>query len=107
MDVFRFAKVPPRANDPTRHYRLLHAGARVGDVEITGDAPDGDAVALTMTCDPALSDAAREDALATARRFLEELVSGWGLAVLDGPADAAWEEQPDGRLRARLAFAVG
>jgi hypothetical protein len=94
MDVFRFAKVPPQANDPTRRYRLLHGPANdlVGDVEIGGGPTADTTVALTVTCAPVLSDAAREDALATARRFLEELVTGWGLAVLDGPADAAWDE---------------
>jgi hypothetical protein len=52
MDVFRFAKVPPRANHPTPRYRLLHgpANALVGDVEIAGgpptDAVDGKAAAV-------------------------------------------------------------
>jgi hypothetical protein len=109
MDVFRFAKLPQRANDPTRRYRLVRGQEKdhVGDVEITGDAPDGDTVVLSMTCHPVLSDAAREDALGTAHRFVEELAAGWGRAVVEGPAQVRWEGQPDGRFRVRQAYRVG
>ena len=80
MDVFRFAKLPMRAKDPTRRYRLVRGpeGDHVGSVEVGRTAPAGDTVVLTLNCLPVLSDAAREDALATARRFLGELVAGWG-----------------------------
>jgi hypothetical protein len=54
-------------------------GDHVGSVEVGGKAPTGDTTVLTVTCMPVLSDAAREDALATTRRFLGELVAGWGL----------------------------
>ena len=85
MDVFRFAKVPMRANDPTRRYRIVRGDERehVGEVEIGGDAPEGNTATLAVACHPDVSDAAREDALATARRFLMELVTGWGLQATE------------------------
>ena len=108
MDVFRFAKLPPRANDRARRYQILWGEARehVGDVEVGGDAPDGDAVVLTVACRPVLSDAAREDALGTARRFLDELAAGWGLQVAEVAAGSVWSEQPDGDFRIRLEYQV-
>ncbi|MDB5310308.1 MAG: hypothetical protein JWO38_4510 [Gemmataceae bacterium] len=103
MDVFRFTKIPMRANDPTRRYRIVRGDERedVGEVEVGGDAPDGDTVVLMVTCHPALSDAAREDAMNTARRFLDELVAGWGHQVAEVPGDREWAEQPDGGFRIR------
>ena len=103
MDVFRFEKLPLRANDSTRRYQLVRGpeGDHVGVVEV------GRAV-LTVACVPVLSDAAREDALATTRRFLGELVAGWGLSADElrtGPGE--WVEQPDGGFRLREEYRVG
>ncbi len=108
MDMFRFAKQPMRANDPTRRYRLVRGEERerVGQVEVGGDAPDGDTVVLTVACHPILSDAAREDALGTARRFLDELAAGWGLQVAEVPGGSGWAEQPDGGFHIRLEYHV-
>jgi hypothetical protein len=107
MDVFRFAKLPPRANDPTRRYQLVHGADQrvVGRVELDGDSA-GDAVHLTITCHQDLSDAARQDALDTARRFVEELAAGWGRQVVEGADVPGWEQLPDGMYRTRLEFAV-
>jgi hypothetical protein len=108
MDVFRFAKLPMRANDPTRRYRIVREPDRqtVGELEVGGDAPDGDSAVLTVTCGPSLSDAAREDALGTARRFLAELAAGWGVQVAEEPGGAGWEGKADGGSRIRLAYRV-
>lgn len=109
MDVFRFTKLPMRADDPTRRYRIVRGDERspVGEVEIGGAGPDGGMVTLEVTCHPDLSDDAREDALATARRFLAELVTGWGLQATEGGGRAGWEEQPDGRVRVRREYDAG
>lgn len=81
MDVFRFVKLPQRANDRTRRYRLVRGleGDDIGSIEVAGDALEGSTVLLTVACHWILSDAVREDALATTRRFLTELARGWGL----------------------------
>lgn len=108
MDVFRFAKLPPRANDPTRRYRIVRGDERehVGVVEIGGDAPDGDSVLLTVSCHPVLSDAAREDALGTARQFLDELAAGWGVQVAEVSGGDGWAAQADGGSRVRAEYRV-
>ena len=107
MDVFRFAKLPKRANDPTRRYRLVRdEGETVGEMIIGGDAPDGDAVTLTLACEAVLSDAARKDALGTARRFLDELAAGWGVQVAELPGGNGWSASPDGGSRVRLDYQV-
>ena len=108
MDVFRFAKLPLRANDPTRRYRVVRGVERdhVGSVEITGaDARPGGTLVLTLVCLPVLSDAAREDALATTARFVEELSAGWGLHIEDGTREE-WAEQPDGGFLKRIEYRV-
>jgi hypothetical protein len=99
-----------RANDTTRRYRLVRGpeGDQVGGVEVGGTAPTGDTAVLTVTCLPVLSDAPREDALATARRFLGELVAGWGLKADEVRGGAGeWVEQPDGSSRLREEHRVG
>ena len=108
MDVFRFARLPPRANDPTRRYQLVRGDERepVGRVEIGGDALEGDTVLLTVTCRPVLSDAAREDALGTARRFLDELAAGWGVQVAAVSSGAGWAAQADGGSRIQEEYRV-
>lgn len=108
MDVFRFEKLPLRANDPTRRYRLVRGqeGDHVGDVELAGDAPEGTRLLLTLRCFAVLSDASRDDALATTRRFLDEMATGWGLQVMDDSAEGKWEEQPDGSVRMRNEYRV-
>ncbi len=103
MDVFKFVKLPLKANDSTRRYTTVSvAGEQVGDVEVT--PPQRGAVVMSLTCSPVLSDAAREDALATTRRFLNELALGWGVHLVEGPASTEIREQPDGRFAARPAF---
>jgi hypothetical protein len=106
MDVFRFEKQPRRANDTTRRYRIVRGAERdhVGDAEIGGDVPDGDTIRLTVACHPVLSDAAREDALNTARRFLDEMTAGWGRQVAEVSGGSGWAEQPDGAFRIRLEY---
>lgn len=108
MDIFRFVKQPQRANDATRRYRIVCGPNRedVGEVEIGGDAPEGDTALLTVACLPVLSDAAREDALGTARRFLTELATGWGIQLTEVADGAAWVEQPGGESRIRLEYRV-
>ena len=103
-NVFRFAKRPPSANDRTRRYQILRGEERehVGEVEIGGDAPDGDAITLTVTCFPTLSGDGREDALGAAKRFVDELASGWGMQVAEMQAGGGWVEQPDGKSGIRL-----
>ncbi len=103
MDVFRFVKLPRRANDPTRRYFVVHGPQRenVGTLDISGDAPDGELLTLTLTCRPVLSDAAREDALNTARRFLDELAAGWGHQLAEVNRDG-WTESADGTFVMRL-----
>ncbi len=108
MDVFRFVKRPMRANDPTRRYQLVRGHERdyVGDIEVN-DASLGDvAVVLTLVCFPVLSDAAREDALSNTRRFLEELVTGWGLTLGEATTESEWVEQADGNFLVRLEYAI-
>src|SRR6478735_2903327 len=108
MDVFQFAKVPRRANDPTRRYRILarEAGEDVGEVRVSGDGGAGDPVVLTVVCRPVLSDTAREDALGTARRFLDELAAGWGVPLAEAAGGSEWAEEPDGGFRIRLEYQV-
>ncbi|MBP3957926.1 hypothetical protein J8F10_21950 [Gemmata sp. G18] len=102
MDVFRFIKLTQKANDPARRYTIVTGqGIRVGDVEVT--PPARDAVVLDLVLYPTLSDAAREDALNTTRRFLDELALGWGVHLNEG-AGAREEEQPDGKFRVRLEY---
>ena len=108
MYGFQFAKIPMRANDRTRRYRILRGEERehVGEVEVGGDAPDGDMIVLTVACHPVLSDAEREGALETARGFLYELVAGWGRQVAEVPGDRAWARQPDGASVVRIDYQV-
>lgn len=109
MDVFRFAKLPLKANDPTRRYRVVRGVERdhVGAVEITGaDARPGGVLTMTVTCLPVLSDAARDDALTTAVRFVEELAAGWGLHLENSPRDAEWDAQPDGSFLQQVQYRV-
>jgi hypothetical protein len=106
MGVYRFAKVPPQANDRTRRYRVLQGEAHVGEVEVGGNAPDGDAMALTVTCHQALSDEIRAEVLAAARQFMDELAAGWGVQLAEVPGGGGWAEQPDGVSRTRLEFLV-
>jgi hypothetical protein len=108
MDVFRFAKIPMRANDATRRYRIVRGdeGATVGRLEIGGDGPDGDALVLTVDCRGILADAERESALDTARRFLDELVAGWGHQVAEVPGPREWAPQADGDYRMRIEYQV-
>jgi hypothetical protein len=108
MNPFRFAKQPRRANDPARRYRIVRGeeSEHVGEVEVGGDAPDGDAVLLSVACLPVLDVAARDDALGAARRFLDELVAGWGMQVAEVPGGNGWAEQPDGRFHVRLEYRI-
>lgn len=107
MDVFRFAKLPMRANDRTRRYRIVRGESEhVGEIEVGGDAPEGDTVVLVVVGNAVLSDASREGALSAARRFLDELVSGWGLQIAEVPGGNGWEPQPDGAGRFRLEYRV-
>jgi hypothetical protein len=107
MDVFRFVKLPRRANDPTRRYCVVYGPQRenVGDLEISGDAPEGEHLILALTCRPVLSDAAREDALDTARRFLDELAAGWGHQLAEARHDG-WTESADGTFSTRLDYRI-
>ncbi|MBA4190729.1 MAG: hypothetical protein C0467_22315 [Planctomycetaceae bacterium] len=108
MDVFRFTKLSPRPNDRTRRYTILRNLEKdhVGALEISGDAPEGDTVVLSVICAPVLSDAARDDALSTARRFLGEIVTGWGLDIAASPETSNWVEEPDGNFRVVLEYRV-
>ncbi len=92
MDVFRYVKRPIRANDPTRRYQLVRGHERdyVGDIEVTGDALESAVIHLMLTCFPVLSDASREDALNNTRRFLAELVTGWGFASDEPTVGSEW-----------------
>ncbi|QEL17132.1 hypothetical protein [Limnoglobus roseus] len=107
MSRFRFAKRPQKANDRTRRYRILRGEERehVGEVEIGGDAPDGDSIAVVMNCFPNLAGAGREIALSKAKRFVDELASGWGLQVAEVPG-SRWVERPEGRSDIRFDFQV-
>lgn len=100
MDVFKFVKLPNRANDPLRRYAVTAGVVRVGDLEVL--PPSDGAVVLTVALGVALSDAAREDALNTAVRFLDELALGWGTHLLDERRET--EARPDGSFRARVTF---
>src|SRR4051794_1021710 len=104
MNVFRFVKMPMRANDRTRRYKILRGEERehVGEIEVGGDAPDGDTVVLVVACRPNLLGPMREKALDTARRFVDELVAGWGRQVAEVPGDRGWEELPGGSSRVRI-----
>lgn len=106
--MYRFAKLPMRANDPTRRYRIVREPDRqtAGEIEIGGDAPDGDTAVLTVTCGPSLSDADRAEVLGAARRFLAELAAGWGVQVAEEPGGAGWEGKADGGARARVTYRV-
>lgn len=108
MDVFRFTKQPLRANDPTRRYQMIRGEERehVGEIEVGADASESDTVLLSVACLPVLTVALREDALDTARRFLEELVAGWGRQIVEEPEGSEWAEQPDGRFLVRLEYRV-
>ena len=100
MDVFRFIKLTPKANDPARRYAVVCETDRVGDLEVL--PPHDRTAALTVDLKPGLSDAAREDALSTALRFLDELALGWGVELLDVRRED--EARPDGGLRSRYTF---
>ncbi|WP_439624996.1 hypothetical protein [Gemmata sp.] len=103
MDVFRFVKLTQKANDPARRYTLVSvAGGRVAELEVI--PPQKGTVVMSLSCSPVLSDAAREDALSTTRRFLEELALGWGVHLVETPAPVEMREQPDGRFAVRLEF---
>jgi hypothetical protein len=110
MDVLRFAKLPPRANDPTRRYQLVTGSGPdqkvLGRLELTGDAADGDTLHLALTCTPDLTDAARQDVLDTARRFVNELAANWGRQAAEAGGEVGWEPLPDGKLGTRLTFTV-
>ncbi len=103
MDVFRFVKLPQQANDPTRRYTVVSvAGERVGDVEVV--PPLRGKVVMSVVCYASLSDAARADALTTARRFLDELALGWGVHLVEGSETGGPQEQPDERFIVRLEY---
>lgn len=104
MDVFRYAKLPQKPNDPTRRYRITQGqtNEHVGSVEVV--PPKGDMVVMSVTCLSILSDAAREDALNTTRRFLDELAHGWGVQLLDVSGANQLEEHPDGNFHIRLEY---
>ena len=82
-------------------------GEVVGRVEIGGDALDGDTVLLAVSCRPVLSDTAREDALGTARRFLDELAAGWGVQVAETSGGDGWAAQADGGFNICEEYRVG
>jgi len=105
MAIYRYAKLPLRPNDPTRRYRIVRIDEHVGDIEIEWDAPDGASVLLSVVCLPVLSATEREDSLASAEQFTDELVTGWGLQVTE-PQKEEWLEQPDGTVRMRLEYRV-
>jgi len=100
MDVFKFVKRTPKANDLARRYAVVSGTDRVGDLEIL--PPNDGAVVLTAEFKAVLSDAAREDALGTALRFLDELALGWGVHLLEEHRES--EERPDGISRTRVTF---
>ena len=100
MDVFKFVKRTPKANDPVRRYAVVSGTDRVGDLEVL--PPNDGAVVLTAEFGALLSDAAREDALATALRFLDELALGWGVHLRE--EHRAGEERADGTFRSRVTF---
>ena len=103
MDVFRFVKLTQKANDPARRYYVVTgSGERVGDVEVI--PPNGARVVMTVLLRPVLSDAAREDALDTARRFLDELALGWGAHLVEEARARRSGEEPDGNFRVRLEY---
>lgn len=106
MSAFRFEKMPMRANDRARRYRVLRGEERehVGEVEVGGDAPDGDAVVLTVDCLPTLLGTMREKALDAARRFVDELAAGWGRQVAEVPGGREWEALPGGSSRVRIEY---
>jgi len=108
MDVFKYKKLQMQANDPTRRYELMRGLERdhVANVEIVGDPPRDNTLVVTVVCFGILSDAAREDALSNTRRFLKELVTGWGFELGES-TESGWAEQPNGRFLARLEYAVG
>ncbi len=104
MDVFRFVKLPLKANDPARRYAVVSVtGERVGELEVI--PPKQDSVAVSLICAAALSDAAKEDAVTTTRRFLDELAVGWGVHLVDGP-QSELQEQPDGRFLIQLELST-
>lgn len=100
MDVFRFVKLTPKANDPARRYAVVSGVNRVGDLEVL--PPRDGAVVLVADLKADLSDAAREDALRTALRFLDELAPGWGVQLLDERRED--EASPNGGVRSRFTF---
>lgn len=100
MDVFKFVKLANKANDPLRRYAVVSGTDRVGDLEVL--PPRDGTVVLTAEFKATLSDAAREDALNTALRFLDELALGWGVHLLEEHRDN--EERPDGSFRSRVTF---
>lgn len=110
MGAFRFSRLPPRANDPTRRYQLVTGSGPdqrvVGRLELTGDAPDGDALHVALSCSSDLSDDARQDALDTARRFVDELAANWGRQAAESAGEPAWESRPDGQAGTRLTYTV-
>ncbi|VTR96318.1 unnamed protein product [Gemmata massiliana] len=105
MDVFRFVKRAMKSNDPTRRYMLVTGdGTRAGDIEVI--PPAHGTVRLDVVLRPVLSDAAREDALNTTRRFLDELAGGWGVQLDEGSGTSGLAEQPDGNYRVQIEYRV-
>lgn len=90
-NMFRFVKLGMRANDPTRRYRIQRGEERetVGDLAIRGDGAAGE-VALVVTCLPNLLGEKRELCLATAVRFVEEIVGAEGYEMEAVPAEREW-----------------
>lgn len=100
MDVFKFVKLTNKANDPLRRYAVVSGTARVGDLEVL--PPRDGHVVLTAEFKAELSDAAREDALNTALRFLDELALGWGTRLTEEGRES--EERPGGSFWSRVTF---
>lgn len=100
MDVFKFVKLANRANDPARRYAVVSGTDRVGDLEVL--PPRDGIVVLSADLKSALSDAAREDALGTVLRFLDELALGWGVQLIEERREG--EERPDGSTWSRVTL---
>lgn len=104
MNEYRFAKLPSWANDPTRRYRVLRGEELAGEAEVGGDAPNGDTLVLTVKCQPSLTEVARDELLAAARRFVDELAAGWGVQVDEAGGGGGWAVQPEGGSRAVVEY---
>jgi hypothetical protein len=73
-------------------------------IEVSGDLPDGDAIVLNVVCFAVIPEAARAEALDSARRFLDELAAGWGRQVAEAAGDYVWAGQPDGPFSIRIEY---